>query len=298
MPTTLVKEEQKHILRVLPILLRKDTQFKDSLYSILSETFAKNVEIKQILEEMRISREEANKRFEASDKRFEKMQEEMRISREETNKRFEEMQQETNKRFEEMQQETNKRFEAMQQETNKRFEEMYKEMCLRFEAVDKRFEEMHKEMHLGFESVDKQLEEQRKETRKLGMSIRTIGSRWGKETEVAIRKTLKELLLKKIDVKEVSEWKIKDKEGRVGFPNSQIQADLLIRNGEHFLAEIKSSADEAHVDRLYKIGELYAEKVGITPKLLFVAVTMDQEGVNLCQKLGIQLITYDELEEE
>jgi hypothetical protein len=64
------------------------------------------------------------------------------------------------------------------------------------------------------------------------------------------------------------------------------------------LAEIKSSADEAHVDRLYKIGELYAEKVGITPKLLFVAVTMEEEGVNLCQKLGIQLITYDELEEE
>ena len=239
MSIPLIKEEERHILRVLPILLEKDQRFQTEVYSILNKTFATKDNLERMLEEMRIAREETNKRFEAADKRFEQAQEEMRIAREETNKRF---------------------------------------------------EEMHKEMHLGFE-------QQRKETRKLGMSIRTIGSRWGKETEVTIRKTLQELLLKKLEAKEVSEWKIKDKEGKVGFPNSQIQADLLIRNGQHLLAEIKSSADEAHVDRLYKIGELYAEKVGIVPKLLFVAVTMDQEGVNLCQKLGIQLITYDELED-
>ncbi|MDI6734963.1 MAG: DUF3782 domain-containing protein [bacterium] len=231
----LIKEEEDHIKRMLPLLLRRDTQFRREINVILTETFPTRDEMKQILDELRIFRKEAQQRFEATDKRF---------------------------------------------------EEMHKEMLSRFEAADKRFD-----------TVDKQLEVQHKETRKLGMSIRTIGSRWGKETEVTIRKTLQELLLKKIEAKEVSEWKVKDKEGKVGVPNSQIQMDLLIRNGQHFLAEIKSSADEAHVDRLYKIGELYTEKVGIVPKLLFVAVTMEEEGVNLCQKLGIQLITYDELED-
>ena len=154
MSIPLIKEEERHILRVLPILLEKDQRFQTEVYSILNKTFATKDNLERMLEEMRIAREETNKRFEAADKRFEQAQEEMRIAREETNKRF---------------------------------------------------EEMHKEMHLGFE-------QQRKETRKLGMSIRTIGSRWGKETEVTIRKTLQELLLKKLEAKEVSEWKIKDKD--------------------------------------------------------------------------------------
>ncbi|MEW6096700.1 MAG: hypothetical protein AB1567_09265 [bacterium] len=39
MPISLVKQEQEHILKVLPILLKKDEQFKGLLYSILSQTF-------------------------------------------------------------------------------------------------------------------------------------------------------------------------------------------------------------------------------------------------------------------
>mgnify|MGYP001617618486 CR=1 FL=1 len=259
MPATnlLIKEEEEHIRRILPLLLKRDSQFRREINVILTETFPTREEMKQILDELRIFRKETQQRFEATDKRFE--------------------------------------------EADKRFEEMHKEMHSGFEAANKRFEEMHKEMHSGFEAVYKEMhsgfEQQHKETRRLGISLRTLGSRWGKEAEVTLRKTLQELLLKKIEAKEVSEWKIKDKEGKVGAPNSQIQVDLLIRNGDHFLAEIKSSADEAHVDRLYKIGELYTEKVGIVPKLLFVAVSMEEEGVNLCQKLGIQLITYDELED-
>ncbi|MBU2461532.1 DUF3782 domain-containing protein [bacterium] len=240
MPTTnlLIKEEEEHILRILPVLLRKDDHFRREVSVILSETLATKDELNKVLEEIRLSREE------------------------------------TNQRFAEMREETNRRFEAMDK---------------RFEAMDKRFEAMHEEMHRGFD-------EQRKETRKLGMSIRTIGSRWGIEAEATIRNTLRELLLKDMKVAEVSEWRTKDKNGVVGSPNSEIQVDILIKNGEHYLAEIKSSADSAHVNRFYKIGELYNTKEKIKPKLLFIAVIMDDKGAKLCQELGIQLITYDELE--
>ncbi|MBU1262032.1 DUF3782 domain-containing protein [bacterium] len=258
MPTTnlLIKEEEEHILRILPVLLRKDDHFRREVSVILSETLATKDELNKVLEEIRLSREE-------------------------TNQRFAEMREETNRRFEAM----DKRFSEMREETNRRFEAMDK----RFEAMDKRFEAMHEEMHRGFD-------EQRKETRKLGMSIRTIGSRWGIEAEATIRNTLRELLLKDMKVAEVSEWRTKDKNGVVGSPNSEIQVDILIKNGEHYLAEIKSSADSAHVNRFYKIGELYNTKEKIKPKLLFIAVIMDDKGAKLCQELGIQLITYDELE--
>jgi len=57
MPISLIKEEEEHILRVLPILLKRDTQFRDSLYSIFSETFIKRddfSELKEIVKELGI----------------------------------------------------------------------------------------------------------------------------------------------------------------------------------------------------------------------------------------------------
>ncbi|MDI6752580.1 MAG: chordopoxvirus fusion protein [bacterium] len=65
MPISLIKEEERHILRVLPILLKKDEQFKDSLYTILGETFVKKddfSELKEIVKELA----EAQKRTEQS----------------------------------------------------------------------------------------------------------------------------------------------------------------------------------------------------------------------------------------
>lgn len=233
MAISLIKEEERHILEVLPILLKRDDLFRAQVYTVLSDTFATRVDLKIIIEEI-------------------------------------------NKRFEKQTEEINKRFKEEREETNKRFEEINK----RFEQVDKRFESLEKAIA------------------KLSINIRTVGARWGIEAEGTIRNTLKGLLLKRLDVKDVSRWKIKDKEGKVGSPNTEIEIDLLIKNGEHILIEIKSSADEAHVDRFYKIGDFYQEENGIKPTLIFVAVDMKRKGERRCFDLGIQLITYDELEDE
>lgn len=57
MSISLVKEEEAHILRVLPILLKKDEQFRTSIYTILSETFVKKddfSELKDIVKNLAI----------------------------------------------------------------------------------------------------------------------------------------------------------------------------------------------------------------------------------------------------
>lgn len=57
MPISLVKEEEAHIIRVLPILLKKDEQFRTSIYTILSETFVKKddfSELKDIVKNLAI----------------------------------------------------------------------------------------------------------------------------------------------------------------------------------------------------------------------------------------------------
>lgn len=75
MAISLIKEEEEHIIRVLPILLRKDRQFRQEVSFILSDTLIRKDELTKILDEMRQGREETNT--------------EMRQHREETNKRFE-----------------------------------------------------------------------------------------------------------------------------------------------------------------------------------------------------------------
>jgi len=97
--------EEEHILSILPMLLKKNRQFRGELYGILTETFATKDDLRQILEEMRISREESNKRFEAMDKRFDALQQDM------------------DKRFDAMQKDIDKRFDAMQKDMDRRFDD-------------------------------------------------------------------------------------------------------------------------------------------------------------------------------
>ncbi|MEW5766403.1 MAG: chordopoxvirus fusion protein [bacterium] len=63
MAISLIKKEEKHILEVLPILLKRDEQFRRSVYTIFSETFVKKddfSELKGIVKELA----EAQKRTE------------------------------------------------------------------------------------------------------------------------------------------------------------------------------------------------------------------------------------------
>ncbi|MFH1861086.1 MAG: DUF3782 domain-containing protein [bacterium] len=189
-------------------------------------------------------------------------------------------------------------------ETNRRFEAMDR----RFEESDRRFDSLVQEMHNGFElqskatrdletKVDRGFELQSKATRDLGIKIDTVGARWGIFAEATIRNTLKELLLKNLDATEVKEWRIHDKDGFVfGYPQ-EIQTDLLIKNGQDYLIEIKSSAGSSDVSILHRKAKLYERITGIFPKTIFVAVDMKEEGKKSCKELNIQVITYEEMKD-
>ena len=281
MAISLIKEEERHILGVLPFLLKKDNQFRGELYSILIETFATKEDFKQILEELRLSREETNRRFE---EQREETSRRFKEQREETDKRFKEQREETDKRFKEQREETNRQFKEQREETNKRFEAVDK----RFESIDKRFDEQGAEIKATRKAVD--------ETRKdIDIKIGTLGSRWGIFAEGTIRNTLRELLLRHLKVNEISEWKERDEEGFVfGYP-AEIQIDLLAKNDCHLLIEIKSSANRSDVVLFSKKAELYQKKTDIKPELLLVAVSVAEKAEDACKNLNVSLITYDEL---
>jgi len=268
-----LKEEERHILKMLPLLLKKDARFRREVSVVLSETLATKDELRQVLEEIRISREETNRRFEAMDRRFESLVSEM-----------------------------HKGFELQSKATR----DLEVKVDKGFELQSKATKDLETRMNKGFDlqskatrdlevKVDKGFELQSKATRDVGIKVDTVGARWGIFAESTIRNTLKELLLKNLKVTEVKEWKVQDKDGFVfGYPQ-EIQGDLLIKDGEDYLVEIKSSAGSGDVTILHRKAKLYKQITGVLPKMIFVAVDMKEEGKKSCQELNVQLITYENI---
>jgi DNA anti-recombination protein RmuC len=97
--------------------------------------------------EVKVLREDMDKRFEQVDRRFEQV----------------------DKRFEQMREDMDKRFEQMREDMDKRFEQMDR----RFEQVDKRFEQMRVDMDKRFEQVDKRFEQTQEDLKRLYQAINT-----------------------------------------------------------------------------------------------------------------------------
>ena len=81
------KEIEKIIIEELPRLLAQSPAFRHQLIGIMAEVFVRKDELKQVLDAIKLLREDFNKRFEEHSKRIE----EMSLRLEEHSKRLEEM---------------------------------------------------------------------------------------------------------------------------------------------------------------------------------------------------------------
>ncbi|MCB1144836.1 MAG: DUF3782 domain-containing protein [Leptospiraceae bacterium] len=89
--------------------------------------------------------------------------------------------------------------------------------------------------------------------------ISALGSRWGIQNENTIRNTISALMEKA--GYQVSRGYYGDRE-----------VDLVIKNGEHILLEITSSALKKDIHNLNKSAEDYLQKTGVDPRLMIAAV--------------------------
>jgi len=179
---------QEYILQVLPQLLQQNPQIATTIEGMLAHQFPRRNEFIQFLNEVKLLREDTNRRFEQVDRRFEQVdrrfeQVERRFEQvdqrfEQVEKRIDLLQAEMNQRFEQvekridlLQAEMNQRFDLLQEEMNRRFEEMEKrfdkriellqaEMNRRFEEMEKRFD---KRIELLQEEMNHRFEEEKRE---------------------------------------------------------------------------------------------------------------------------------------
>jgi hypothetical protein len=193
-------------------------------------------------------------------------------------------------------------------ETESRFNQVLAELrhdreqqALRWEANERRWEE---QSHRWQEQDRKWSENQRhlnqiyQEIKGLHQkhegTVGALGARWGIASEQSFRDALKGILERSfgVEVLNVTEY---DDTGEVFGRPDQVELDLIIKNGDLIICELKSSMSKADVYTFAKKVEFYEKrhqrqatrKIIVTPMLHPVA-----QG--LPEKLGIEAYSYSD----
>ena len=123
--------------------------------------------------------------------------------------------------------------------------------------------------------------------RLLRRHIDALGARWGLLAEEAFREGLKGLVERVFGGK-VERWSHYDKEGVVFGHPSMVDVDLIVKDREHILVEVKSSVSRGDVYELWRIGKLYERVEGVKPKLVVVSPYIEDTAKKTAEKLGIE----------
>jgi len=270
------------------------------------ELIAQEVEKKlnELIDTRPITREEflkaieaLEKRFEAVDRRFEELIESMNQRFKAVDRRFEELIESMNqrfeavdRRFEELIESMNQRFEAV----DRRFEELIESMNQRFEAVDRRFEAVDRR----FEAVDRRFEELIESMNRgfltLKVAIGSLGHRSGIRLEKTILKLLQKTLEQRdIDINKVQWVELVDEQGEVFSKHYRTDIDVLMKDGLHFLMEVKYKADSRDIFHFLRVAELYARQYRRPNKLILVTLDLDSRTQEYAERENIEIITGD-----
>ena len=140
----------------------------------------------------------------------------------------------------------------------------------------------------------KVLEEHTKAIQQLTRALSAIGARWGVLAEEAFRDAMKGIV-EEIFGGRADKWVYYDERGKVFGHPSWVEVDLVVRDSEHVLIEVKASVSKGDVYELWAAGRLYEEVTGRKPRLAIVSPFVDRRGRELAKELGIELYTGYEL---
>ena len=124
----------------------------------------------------------------------------------------------------------------------------------------------------------------------LERTVHAIGARWGIQSESSFREALSGILG---DLGfEVESYIRHDTEGNVHGHPTQVEIDVVIRDGILMLIEIKSSMSRSEVYTFERIVEFYeAEENRIVDRKLIICPFFKPGVIDVAEKLGIEVFT-------
>ena len=151
-------------------------------------------------------------------------------------------------------------------EMDKRFEAMQKQMDQRFDATQKQLDQR-------FEAVQRELVSFHMDVKRLALDVATLSMRSGDDLEAMVRELLADTLTRnKIDVSDVKKVQLVDVKGEVFAPGYNTSVDVVARNGNVHLYEIKYRADQRDAYHFMQVARLYELVNGRKPDRLVMLV--------------------------
>ncbi len=281
-----LEELKRLVLKVLPEIIKEDPVIKAYIKDLLKDSFAEKDKtedrIEKLYEELVRLREESEKRWQEYLEDRERMWAELERQREESNKRWEQYIQERDKMWAEL--------ERQREESERKWEEYKKALEEQREILmqhSKILEEHSK-------AIQTLMEEVKRLSRKHDSTIGALGARWGLHSEESFRNALKGILEESFPVK-VERYINYDKEGIVFGRPDQIELDLIIKNGEIIVAEIKSSMSKADVYAFLRKLDFYQSKEGVkVSRAIIISPMVDPKAKEVALKNGIEVYSYAE----
>ncbi len=169
----------------------------------------------------------------------------------------------------------------------------YREILERIVELEKGQKELksgQEELKASVEELKSGQEELKADFKRLERVVNAIAHRFGVLSEESFREGMRYILEEEFGVAKVSKFVTKDEEGIVYGHPSEVEVDVLIKDGRHILIEIKSRVSKGDVAELHRIGLLYEERVGVKPFLAIIGGMIDEGAKKLADELGVKII--------
>ncbi|MBD3305174.1 DUF3782 domain-containing protein [candidate division KSB3 bacterium] len=205
---------------------------------------------------------------------------------------------ETDSRFDRILDELRKQRESQDKEWNAQHEqwqaqnEQWEAQEKKWEDQQKRWEAQEKKWEENQQVIEEILAEIQKLHTRIDHSIGALGARWGIQSEEAFRNGLKAILEQSfgVEVIHVNEW---DDSGEVFGRPDQVELDIIIRNGQLIICEIKSSISKADI-YIFERKVTYYEKAHQRPcsRKIIISPMIDPRAEKAISHLNIEAYTH------
>jgi hypothetical protein len=194
-------------------------------------------------------------------------------------------------KFNEIETKTESRFDRLLEELKRDREEQSR----KWEEQNSKWEENQKEIRKLYDGLEKNWKES---NRKLNTTVGALGARWGLRSEGSFRNALKGILADlDLKVEHIDDY---DEEGMVYGKPSSVEIDIIIKNGQLMICELKSSISKADMFTFYKKTLFYEKKYHRKgDRLIVISPMVEIKAGEVAEELGIKVYSYaEDIQEE
>ncbi len=181
---------------------------------------------------------------------------------------------------------------ARLEERQQRLEEKFAELEERFARIEERFaklEERQQRLEEKFARIEERQQRLEREMEETKRVLAVIAHRFGILSESGLRDALKYVVEEVLGAATVERRVLDDNEGIVYGHPAKVEIDVVVRDSEHIIVEVKSRVSRGDVAEVYRIGLLYERVTRVKPRLLIIGGFIDRRALRIASMLGVEV---------